>query len=177
MTVKRVKLADLTPDARNANKGTPRGSKALEDSLRKFGAGRSILVDKHGRIIAGNKTAEEAGQIGLEDVIVIETDGKQLVAVKRTDIDLDSPQGRGLAVADNRAGELNLAWDAETLIALQGEGVNLDGLFTGDELAGLLQDQPPEPPPDFGSYDEGIDTEYCCPKCGYKWSGKPNADA
>ncbi len=27
---------------------------------------------------------------------------------------------------------------------------------------------------DFKEYDEDIDTEYCCPKCNYKWSGKPN---
>lgn len=32
-----------------------------------------------------------------------------------------------------------------------------------------------ESPPDFPSFDDDIETEYCCPKCGYKWSGKPNA--
>ena len=30
-----------------------------------------------------------------------------------------------------------------------------------------------EPPADFGEYGEDIETEYCCPKCGYQWSGKP----
>lgn len=29
------------------------------------------------------------------------------------------------------------------------------------------------PPEDFPEYDDDIDTEYCCPKCGYEWSGKP----
>lgn len=29
-----------------------------------------------------------------------------------------------------------------------------------------------EVPDGFKSYDENIDTEHCCPKCGYKWSGK-----
>ena len=32
---------------------------------------------------------------------------------------------------------------------------------------------PPAPPEEFGEYGEDIETEYCCPKCGYKWSGKP----
>ena len=50
-------LADLTPDGENFNKHTEFGQKLLEDSLRKFGAGRSILVDKDGNIIAGNSTA------------------------------------------------------------------------------------------------------------------------
>ena len=43
-------IADLTPDEKNANRGTQRGVAMLEDSLRRHGAGRSILVDKHGRV-------------------------------------------------------------------------------------------------------------------------------
>jgi len=45
-------------------------------------------------------------------------------------------------------------------------------------LAQLAEEQglvPPEPavaPEGFPSYDEDIPTEYCCPKCGYTWSGK-----
>jgi hypothetical protein len=35
------------------------------------------------------------------------------------------------------------------------------------------EDNPPE---EFPSYDEEIETEYCCPRCNYRWSGKPNAD-
>ena len=50
-----TKLSDLTLDAKNANRGTQRGLKALTDSLQKYGAGRSILVDKDGNVIAGNK--------------------------------------------------------------------------------------------------------------------------
>lgn len=72
------KLSDLIPDAKNANKGTPRGLKVLDDSLRENGVGRSILVDKHGTIIAGNKTVERCADVGIEDVIVVETDGTKL---------------------------------------------------------------------------------------------------
>jgi hypothetical protein len=60
----------------------------IENSLRNFGAGRSIVLDKHGNIIAGNKTVENAGAIGLEDVIVVQTDGTKLIAVQRMDLDL-----------------------------------------------------------------------------------------
>jgi hypothetical protein len=33
------------------------------------------------------------------------------------------------------------------------------------------------PPAEFPAYDESLSTEYCCPKCGYCWSGKANSDA
>jgi hypothetical protein len=62
-----TKLSDLTPDSRNANKGTERGNAQIERSLRQYGAGRSILIDKHGNVIAGHKTPEDAGGIGMED--------------------------------------------------------------------------------------------------------------
>ena len=112
-------LADLTPDGENFNKHTEFGQKLLEDSLRKFGAGRSILVDKDGNIIAGNSTTETAAAIGMEDVIVVPTDGKKLVVVQRTDLSLDSPEGRELALADNMTAlkgiDLDLAKVRESL--------------------------------------------------------------
>ena len=110
-----LKISDLTPDDKNYNKGSEFGNSLIEKSLRKFGAGRSILLDKNNRIIAGNKTIENAGAIGLDDIIVVETTGNQIVAVKRMDIDLDSKQGRELALADNASAKANINWDFETI--------------------------------------------------------------
>ena len=131
------KLVDLTPDSRNANKGSPRGNQMIEDSLRQYGAGRSILLDKHGRIIAGNKTAENAGAIGMEDVLVVQSDGTRLVAVQRTDLDLDDLHTRQLAIADNRSGQVSLDWDSDVLKGLVDDGVDLAPFWTADELAEL----------------------------------------
>ena len=108
-------VESLVPDNLNANKGTEYGQRLLEESLRKFGAGRSILIDKNNRIIAGNKTIENAVNAGLDNVIVVETDGNQIVAVKRKDIDLDSAKGRELALADNATGKANLSWDEDAI--------------------------------------------------------------
>ena len=105
----------LIPDNKNFNKGTEYGQHLIEESLRKFGAGRSILLDKNNRIIAGNKTIENAAIIGLDNVIIVETDGNQIVAVKRNDIDLDTAKGRELALADNATGKANLAWDTDII--------------------------------------------------------------
>lgn len=101
----------LIPDNKNFNKGTQFGEHLMDESLRKFGLGRSILLDKNNRIISGNKTTEKAGELGYEKVLVIETDGSTLVAVKRNDIDLDSKVGRELALADNATSKANLSWD------------------------------------------------------------------
>jgi hypothetical protein len=109
----------------------------IEDSLRRHGAGRSILLDKHGNIVAGNKTAENAAAIGMDDVLVVQTDGKRLVAVQRMDLDLADPQTRQLAIADNRSAELSLAWDAEILAGLS-EEVDLSAFWTEDEMAALV---------------------------------------
>jgi len=167
------KLADLTPDPNNANLGTERGMNLLETSLAQFGAGRSILVDKHGKIIAGNKTAETAGSLGMDDVIVVETDGTKVVAVQRTDLDLDNDiKARELAYADNRISELDLNWDLEKLQKDLAEGIDLEGhgLWVESELKNLFEIEA-SPPEEFKDYDEDIDTDHKCPKCGYQWSG------
>ena len=100
-------IADLAPDQQNANRGTQRGRGLLEKSLRQYGAGRSVLTDRGGNLIAGNKTVEIAAEIDLP-IRVVQTDGKELVVVQRTDLELDSKEGRELALADNRVAETNL---------------------------------------------------------------------
>lgn len=106
---------ELKLDERNANKGTAAGRALLRKSLAELGAGRSIVVDSHGTVIAGNKTLEEARALGLP-VHVVQTDGRSLVVVQRTDLDLsEGGRARALALADNRVGELDLDWDLEQL--------------------------------------------------------------
>lgn len=123
--IKEAKLNDLIQDDRNLNKGTERGQQLIEKSLREFGAGRSVLIDKNNRIIAGNKTHRNAELAGLDDVIIVETDGTKLVAVKRTDVDLDTKKGREMALADNATVKVDLQWDTEELNAVADE-YNID---------------------------------------------------
>src|ERR1017187_6346210 len=115
MSQRTVALKSLKPDPVNANRGTERGSGLLEKSLRKYGAARSIVLDKNGVIMAGNKTWEQAGELGFEDVIIVPTDGTKLVAVQRTDLDIKTKRGKGLALSDNRIGEVSLEWDPDVL--------------------------------------------------------------
>lgn len=101
-------------DLENANEGTDRGKAILKASIQRHGAGRSILVDKNNRIIAGNKTQVAADEVGLRDVLIVETDGSQLVAVRRTDLDLATdPAARQIAYEDNLASEFGLSWNVD----------------------------------------------------------------
>lgn len=135
-----VKLSDLQPDNHNANRGTERGRALLEKSLQQYGAGRSILLDKNGRIIAGNKTAQTAGEIGIEDVILVRTKGNQLVAVLREDLDLDEEAARMLAYADNRVGQLSLEFAPDILLQDKNDGLPLGEFWFDWELQSLSSD-------------------------------------
>lgn len=121
--MKEVKISELIPDSKNFNKGSEYGNSLIEKSFKKFGAGRSILLDKNNKIIAGNKSTESFGANGGKDVLIVESDGTKLIAVKRTDIDLDSPKGREMALADNQTALKNIVIDAEMVEAELSEAV------------------------------------------------------
>lgn len=137
-------IDSLIPDDKNFNKGTEYGDHLMDESLRKFGLGRSILLDKNDRIIAGNKTTEKAAELGFENVLIVETDGNTLVAVKRKDIDLDSAKGREFALADNATSKANLCFDTD-LIMQEAEKFDFD-----PEEWGVPMEQPEEEQPEDG---------------------------
>ncbi|MBQ3306406.1 hypothetical protein IJH02_03165 [Candidatus Saccharibacteria bacterium] len=108
-------IKDLKFDNKNFNKHTEFGMSLLEKSLRENGAGRSILLDRDNNIIAGNGVVEAAGQIGLDKVKIVEAKGDEIIAVKRTDISLNSKKGREMALADNATAKADIEWDEEAL--------------------------------------------------------------
>lgn len=166
-------MSRIKSDPRNANRGTQRGRDMLEQSLREYGAGRSVLVDKHGTLIAGNKTHEVATEIGLP-VRIIETNGNELVVVQRTDLDLGTDRAAiELGIADNRVGEVSLEWDIAMLAELAAEDADANADVTKfwdeAELAALIghavandepsPDEPYDPSQDDASPQLG-DIEY-----------------
>ncbi len=139
------KITQLIKDENNANKGTERGRLTIKSSLAKYGAGRSVLADKNMKIIAGNQTVEQAKEIGIENIICVPTDGKELVVVVREDLDLETDQtARELAIADNRTNELSLNWDNNKLTEELKSIGNLEPLFTNEEMANLIQKSFPQ---------------------------------
>lgn len=149
-----MKLSELKQDTKNSNRGTKRGRESVAKSLEQFGAGRSVLIDRDGNLIAGNTTAQQASAAGIDDVIVVQTDGTQLVAVQRTDLSIDDPKARALAIADNRTSELGLDWDADVLKDLIPD-LSLQPFFSTDEIAailGVVDDSVSETAPSDSSY-------------------------
>lgn len=127
------KLSDLIPDKRNANKHSEHGMAMLEKGLRKNGLGRSILISADNEIIAGNGVTETAGSIGIEKVRVIETDGTEVIAVKRNDIKSGTKEFYEMALSDNIIAKENIVMDAEVVDAIceeyEIEGYGAEDIF------------------------------------------------
>ena len=134
-------LSALLPDPRNARAHGERNVALIASALREVGAARSVVVDEDGVVLAGNATVAAAARAGLTRVRIVETDGTELVAVRRSG--LTDQQKHKLALYDNRAAEL-ADWDADILASLADE-LDLSTLWETDELADLL-----------GSLDEPI---------------------
>jgi len=149
------KLTDLHPDTSNTNVGSVRGTAMLERSLQDYGAGRSIVIDKNGKVIAGNKTLESAVGIGLESALVVHTTGDKLVVVQRDDLDLETDtKAMELGVADNRVNEVNLTWAVDMLQKIEDQGAKLDLFFSPKETETLIAKAlafQPDMAPEFSS--------------------------
>ena len=108
-------MNEIKFDKRNYRKHDKKNKSLIKKSLEKFGAGRSIVVDAEGEIIGGNGVYEQAQKLGLKTKIV-ETDGSELVVVKRTDLKTDDEKRKALAVMDNSTSDTS-EFDLELLTA------------------------------------------------------------
>ena len=165
----------LQADPANVNKGTERGRQVIDWSLTELGAGRSILADSDGVVIAGNKTLAVAVNHQLP-VRVVETDGTELIVVQRTDLRLlgngaERDKARQLAIADNRASEVGYSPEVEILLEHRASGVDLSPMYREDEIALYAASVTP-PNVEFKEYDESVENEvkyHECPNCQHRW--------
>jgi len=127
-------IKDLKSDHKNARKRTDRSAKLIAESLQRYGAARSIVIDEDNRILAGNGTIEGAKAAGIQNIRVIETDGTEIIAVKRTGLSED--EKIGLALADNRTSDLS-DWDKDMLQQLSEEH-DIAPWFDADDLTEIL---------------------------------------
>ena len=156
-------LGDLKPLNPNARQRTERSAAMIVDSLQRFGAARSIVLDENDTVLAGNGTVEAAGVAGIKRVRVVETDGNELIAVRRRG--LTDEQKAGLALADNRTAEL-AEWSPDILAQIAADMPEVTkGLWSAEELVELLER------PDFvpvGVEEQGrLDKRamVTCPQC------------
>jgi hypothetical protein len=159
----------LKQDPRNARRHPPKNKKLIKQSLEEVGGFRSIAVDGDNVIRAGNATYQEAQTLGLK-IKVVDAKPDELVAVRRKD--LKGKKAIRAALLDNLASDTS-EFDESVIQAFAEQNPELlEGLLEYPELNDLLASQP-EAPTEFQEYDENLETEFKCPKCGYEWSGKP----
>lgn len=98
-----MELKDLKQDKRNYRKHNKRNLDLIKKSVAEVGLGRSVVIDNDNEIICGN------GLVSTLDkdtkVKVIETDGSELVVVKRTDLATGDDKRKQLAIMDNSASD------------------------------------------------------------------------
>jgi DNA modification methylase len=108
------------------------------DALQQVGAARSIVLDENNVVLAGNGVVEAAAEAGITAVRVIDANGHEIIAVRRSG--LSPEQKRALAIFDNRTGEL-ATWNFDQLAADKEAGLSLQPFWTADEEAALFGDQ------------------------------------
>lgn len=102
-------IEELTPDAENANEGSPEGDRVLDTSIGALGLVRGAAADKDGRMIAGNGTLAAARRAGVQKAVQVVTRGDAFVVNRREDLDLTSRvdnRARAAALADNKIGQV-----------------------------------------------------------------------
>lgn len=138
LEIEELSISEISLDPHNANRGNERGKKLIKNSLKKYGAGRSILLDANNTVISGNQTLVAAKSQGFKKVQIIDVDGDTLVAVRRKDLNLEGDKkARELAIAENRTQQVNLTWDQEIL---RGTDADLAEFFEPIELDDLLNE-------------------------------------
>lgn len=134
-------------DKKNYRKHNDRNKDLINKSLKECGAGRSIVIDNEGEIIAGNGIYEQAKKLKIPTKI-IETDGSELVVVKRTDLKTDDEKRKQLAIMDNSTSDSS-EFDSDSLQAdfdfeqLQDWGLDLE-FEAIDEEKEIIEDEVPE---------------------------------
>ena len=105
----------ITFDKRNYRKHNDKNKKLIQKSLKECGTGRSIIIDANNEIIGGNGVYEQAKKLNIP-VKIVETDGSELIAVKRVDLQTDDDKRKQLAIMDNSTSDTS-EWDLDSLQA------------------------------------------------------------
>ena len=137
--MKEITLKDIKHDTRNYRKHDKRNLDLIKKSIDEVGFGRSVVIDNNNEIIAGNGVVSQVDKD--TKIKVVETDGSELVVVKRTDLATDDEKRKRLAIMDNSASDTS-EFDIELLQAdfdvpdLQDMGIDVPSIdFSYEEDA------------------------------------------
>ena len=140
-------MGEIKLDAHNYRIHDDKNLKLIKRSLKKLGAGRSILIDADGVIIAGNATYQTAQELGIP-VETIKIDGSKVVALQRTDLHTQDKERKEMALMDNTTsanpnydyGEIQTDFSADELPSLGIEDIPT----LAEDNAEIVEDEVPE---------------------------------
>lgn len=163
-----IPIGQLKPNKSNPRKITPQALDMLCTSIDRdplFMELRPIIIDEKNIIIGGNQRYTACKKLGYTEL------PDTWVRVARG---ITEEQRKRFIIIDNAPEGMAGVWDNDILQVdfgseyLSGLGYDLDKILS--DLNDTIK--MPIPVEDFPEFDEDIDTEHKCPKCGYKWSGK-----
>jgi len=169
--VLRLKTDSLFPYARNARLHTNAQVEQLAKAIQRFGFTNPVIVDERGEIIAGHGRVMAARRLGLAEV----------PAVVIADGEWSEDDRKAYRIWDNQSALL-AEWSPEMLrvelsaLKLVGYELELTG-FDPKALVTFMANPNPQAPGEFQAFGEDIATEHSCPRCGFRWSGNPDAAA
>lgn len=94
-----MKVEDLKFDKRNYRRHSEKNQDLIKKSINEVGFGRSIVIDADNEIVCGNGVVSQIAK--STPIKVVETNGSELIVVKRTDLKTDDAKRKQLAVMDN----------------------------------------------------------------------------
>ena len=161
-----MRLADLKPDERNPRNHPDPGTPAWEalkrslahDYFDPIGISSGKKCPKLKNVLwSGHLRLKVLAEMGVEFADVVVKDYTEREHLAR------------LVAANRQTGE-----DDDVALANLLKGMDGESLLTGmpqDDIAALLKSL--EAPAGFPVVDENLPIEHVCPKCSYRWSGKP----
>lgn len=112
------------------NRGNPHCS-IVDDSIKRLGFSRSIVVDSNNNVISGDKVLAAAVNAGLKKAVVVETNGDEIVIVRRNDVEPNSRKSYELSLVDNLSSTKNIFYDADVILAAMNETLSFDARAWG----------------------------------------------
>ena len=142
-----MKVEDLKFDKWNFRRQSEKNRDLINKSINEVGFGRSVVIDNENEIICGNGVVSQIAK--STPIKVIETDGSELVVVKRTDLKTDDAKRKQLAVMDNSTSDssdfdLTLLqedfdteeledWGLDDFISMEVAEIDMPELASGDK--------------------------------------------
>lgn len=137
--VRKVRLQDLTPYAKNARIHDKKQVDLIARSIQEFGFLNPVLIDGDGNVIAGHGRIMAAEKLGMKEVPCLSVDG------------LTEEQRRAYILADNRLTEMG-GWDQQIVsdelqflkdagFGIDLTGFDIDDIIITDDMGADISDE------------------------------------